>query len=141
MQARTFETKELAVVQKTIMWVLAVAFLFVGVGFVAAPATFTEMATRVTPDHSTSLTEIRAVSGGVALGLGMFFAMCTRQTAWLAAGLVLGALVGAGLAVGRIVGFVVDGGVTGTQASFAVAEVVTVVACVLALRGSRSVES
>lgn len=124
---------------KTIVWVLAVAFLFVGVGFVAAPATFTEMATGVTPDRSSSLTEIRAVSGGVALGLGLFFAMCTRREDWLTMGLVLGALVGAGLAVGRIVGFVVDGGVIGAQASFAIAEVLVVAVCLLAMRG-RSVE-
>jgi hypothetical protein len=127
------------VVQKIIVWVLAVAFLFVGVGFVAAPATFTEMATGVAPDGASSLTEIRAVSGGVALGLGLFFAMCTRRAESLAVGLVLGALVGAGLAVGRVVGFVVDGGVIGTQVAFAVAEVVTVVACLFALR-SGSVE-
>lgn len=125
---------------KIIMWVLAVVFLFVGVGFVAAPATFTEMATGVAPDGASSLTEIRAVSGGVALGLGLFYAMCTRRPDWHGIGLVLGALLGAGLAVGRITGFVVDGGVTGTQASFAIVEVVTVVVCVLALRGERSVE-
>ena len=76
--------------QKIIMWVLAVAFLFVGVGFVVDPVTFTDMATGVEPDGASSLTEIRAVSGGVALGLGLFFALCTRMTAWVPAGLVLG---------------------------------------------------
>ena len=126
--------------QKTIVWVLAVVFLFVGVGFVAAPATFTEMATGVSPDGASSLTEIRAVSGGVALGLGLFFAMCTRRPDWQFMALALGALVGAGLAVGRVTGFVADGDVTGTQASFAIVEVVTVMACVLGLRGTRSVE-
>lgn len=125
---------------KVIVWVLAVVFLFVGVGFVAAPATFTEMATGVTPDGASSLTEIRAVSGGVALGLGLFYAMCTRRPDWFGVGLVLGALLGAGLAAGRITGFVVDGDVSGTQAAFAIVEVITVVACMLGLRQEASVE-
>jgi hypothetical protein len=76
----------------------------------------------------------------VALGLGAFWALCAQRAAWTAAGLTLGALVGAGLALGRFVGFAADGDVIGMQVGFAVAEVATVVVCVLALRADRSVQ-
>ena len=119
-----------------LLWVLAVAFVGVGVSFIAAPTTFTEMASGVAPDRPSALTDIRAVSGGVALALGVFFALCARRPDWVRPGLLLGALVDACLAASRVIGFVVDGGVTGTQVSFAVVEVVAVVACLLALRGA-----
>ena len=119
---------------KTIVGILALVFLFIGVAFIAAPAAMTDMATGVEPDQASSLTEIRAVSGGVALGIGLFFALCVRRAEWLTMALLLGALVGGSLALGRIVGFLVDGDVTGMQASFAVAEVATVVVCSWALR-------
>ncbi len=120
--------------QKTIVGILALVFLFIGVAFIAAPAAMTDMATGVEPDRASSLTEIRAVSGGVALGIGLFFGLCVRRTEWLTMALVLGSLVGGSLALGRIVGFLVDGDVTGMQASFAVAEVATLVVCAWALR-------
>jgi uncharacterized protein YjeT (DUF2065 family) len=128
------------VVQKIVLWVLAIVFVLVGLGFLLAPETFTEMATETSPDGGAPLTEIRAVSGGVALGLGVFWALCAQRAAWTAAGLTLGALVGAGLALGRVVGFAADGGVTGMQVAFAVAEVLTVLVCVLVLRTDRSVQ-
>lgn len=126
--------------QKIVLWVLAIVFLLVGLGFVLAPETFTDMATETSPDGGAPLTEIRAVSGGVALALGAFWALCAQRDAWTVAGLTLGALVGAGLALGRVVGFAADGDVIGMQVGFAVAEVATVVVCVLALRADRSVQ-
>ena len=122
-----------------LLWVLAVLFVFVGVAFIAAPGTFTEMAAGVAPDRPSALTDLRAVSGGVALALGVFFALCAGRSDWVAPGLVLGALVGGCLAVSRLIGFVADGGVTGTQVSFAIIEVITVAFCLFALRW-RSVE-
>ena len=123
-----------------LLWVLAVSFVFVGVGFIATPTTFTEMAAGVAPDRASALTEIRAVSGGVALALGVFFGVCAGRADWVTPGLLLGALVGGCLAASRLIGFVVDGGVTATQTSLAAAEVVVVVLCVLALLRGRSVE-
>lgn len=122
-----------------LLWFLAVLFLPVGVGFIAAPTMFTEMAAGVAPDRASALTEIRAVSGGVALALGLFFGACARRPDWVTPGLLLGALVAACLAASRVVGFFVDGGVTTTQVSFAALEVAVVVLCLLALRG-RSVD-
>jgi len=123
-----------------LLWVLAVLFVFVGVAFIAAPGTFTEMAAGVAPDRPSALTDLRAVSGGVALALGVFFALCAGRSDWVAPGLLLGALVGGCLAASRLIGFVADGGVTATQVSLAVTEVIVVVLCLLALRGWRSVE-
>jgi hypothetical protein len=123
-----------------LLWVLGVLFVLVGVAFIAAPATFTEMAADVAPDRPSALTDIRAVSGGVALALGVFFALCAVRPDWVGPGLLLGALVGACLAVSRLIGFVADGGVTATQVSLAVTEAIVVALCLLALRGWRSVE-
>lgn len=122
-----------------LLWILAVLFLVVGVAFIAAPGTFTEMAAGVAPDRASALTDIRAVSGGVALALGVFFALCAGRPDWVRPGLVLGALVGGCLAASRLIGFVADGGVTGTQVSLAITEVIVVALCLLALRW-RSVE-
>ena len=117
-----------------LLWVLAVLFLLVGVAYVAAPGTFTEIAAGEAPDRPSALTEIRAVSGGVALALGVFFALSAARPDWVVPGLVLGALVVACLAASRLIGFVADGGVTGTQVSLAVTEVIFVALCLLALR-------
>ena len=123
-----------------LLWVLAVVFVFVGVAFIVAPGTFTEMAAGVAPSRPSALTDIRAVSGGVALALGVFFALSVGRSDWVAPGLVLGALVGGWLAASRLIGFVVDGGVTATQVSFTVIEVIVVALSLLALRGWKSVE-
>ena len=123
-----------------LLWVLAAAFLAVGIGFVAAPGTFAEMAAGESPDRASAVTDMRAVSGGVAVALGVFFGLCASRPGWIAPGLVLGALVLACLAASRLIGFVVDGGVTGTQVSLAVTEVIFLVLSLLALRGRQSVE-
>lgn len=140
---RQFETKGFIMRQRSpilLLWVLAVLFVIVGVAFIAAPGTFTEMAAGVAPDRASALTDIRAVSGGVALALGVFFALSAGRPDWVAPGLVLGGLVGGCLAASRLIGFVADGGVTATQVSLAVTEVIVVVLCLLALRGWRSIE-
>src|SRR5687767_5518021 len=95
------ETKEFIMPQRSpiaLLWVLAVLFLFVGVAFIAAPGTFTEMAAGVAPERPSALTDIRAVSGGVAVALGVFFALSAGRTDWAVPGLVLGGLVGGCLA-------------------------------------------
>jgi hypothetical protein len=122
-----------------LLWVLAAAFLVVGIGFVAAPATFAEMAAGESPDRASAVTDMRAVSGGVAVALGVFFGLCATRPTWVAPGLVMGALVLACLAASRLIGFVVDGGVTGTQVSLATSEALVMGLCLLALRG-QSVE-
>ena len=122
-----------------LLWVLAAAFVAVGIGFVAAPDTFAEMAAGESPDRASAITDMRAVSGGVAVALGVFFGLSATRPSWVVPGLVLGALTLACLAASRLIGFVVDGGVTGTQISLATSEAVIMVLCLLALRG-RSVE-
>ena len=118
----------------TLLWVLAVAFVVVGLAFVFAPNTFAEMSTGESPRLPSAVTDMRAVSGGVALGLGLFLGLCASRDDWVAPGLMLGALVLACMPVSRIIGFIVDGGVTGTQVALAVFEAVAMVLCVLALR-------
>jgi len=139
-----FASKEFVMQSKSVivlLWVLAAAFLAVGIGFVVAPGTFAEMAAGESPDRASAVTDMRAVSGGVAVALGVFFGLCATRPTWVAPGLVMGALVLACLAASRLIGFVVDGGVTGTQVSLATSEALVMALCLLALRGSsRSVE-
>ncbi len=118
----------------TLLWVLAVAFVVVGLAFVFAPGTFAEMSTGESPRLPSAVTDMRAVSGGVALGLGLFLGLCASRDDWAAPGLMLGAVVLVCMPVSRIIGFIVDGGVTGTQVALAVFEAVAMVLCVLALR-------
>lgn len=118
----------------TLLWVLSVAFVAVGLAFVVAPGTFADLATGESPRLASAVTDMRAVSGGVALGLGLFLGLCARRTDWVVPGLLLSALVLACMPVSRIIGFIVDGGVTGTQVALAVFEAVAMVLCVLALR-------
>ena len=118
----------------TLLWVLSVAFVAVGLAYVVAPGPFAELATGESPRLGSAVTDMRAVSGGVALGLGMFLGLCAARADWVVLGLTLGALVLGFMPVSRIIGFVVDGGVTGTQVALAVFEAVAMVLCVLALR-------
>jgi uncharacterized membrane protein len=118
----------------TLLWVLSVAFVVVGLAYMLAPSTFAELATGESPRLPSAVTDMRAVSGGVALGLGLFLGLCASRDEWVVPGLMLSALVLACMPVSRIIGFIVDGGVTGTQVSLAVFEAVALVLCVLALR-------
>jgi hypothetical protein len=120
-----------------LLWVLSVAFVLVGLAFVFAPGTFADMATGESPRLPSAVTDMRAVSGGVALGIGLFLGLCAARDDWVVPGLMLGALVLACMPVARIIGFLVDGGVTGTQVALAAFEAVAMVLCLLALRARR----
>jgi hypothetical protein len=117
-----------------LLWVLSVAFVAVGVAFVFAPGTFADLSTGESPRLPSAVTDMRAVSGGVALGIGLFLGLCATRADWVVPGLMLGAFVLACMPVSRIIGFVIDGGVTGTQVALAVFEAVAMVLCVVALR-------
>ena len=116
------------------MWVLSVAFVAVGLAFMIAPGTFADLSTGESPRLASAVTDMRAVSGGVALGLGLFLGLCATRTDWVTPGLMLGALVLASMPVSRIIGFIVDGGVTGTQVALAAFEAVAMVLCLMAMR-------
>lgn len=123
----------------TLLWVFAAIFVAIGVAFVVAPGTFADMATGESPRLASAVTDMRAVSGGVAVGLGLFLGLCASRADWVVPGLVLGALVFTCMPVSRIVGFIVDGGVTGTQVALAALEAVALVACLVALRGRQPI--
>jgi hypothetical protein len=117
-----------------LLWVLSVAFVAVGLAFMVAPGTFADLSTGESPRLASAVTDMRAVSGGVALGLGLFLGLCAARADWVAPGLLLSALVLACMPVSRIIGFIVDGGVTGTQVALAAFEALAMVLCLMALR-------
>lgn len=117
-----------------VLAVFAVAFIGTGLGFIIAPQDLVEPVTGEAPALPAAVTDMRAVSGGVALALGLFWAACLRRPDWAAPGLLLGALVGACMAGSRVVGFVVDGDVSTTLVLLAAVEALMVVAAVWAGR-------
>ena len=87
----------------------AALFFVFGIGFIFAPAVLAQFVTGAAPALPTALTDMRATYGGMALGIGIFFA----YTTWVQRGVyeaVIGAvLVMLGLALGRTLGIVIDG--------------------------------
>jgi hypothetical protein len=121
-----------------LLWVFAVAMAVTGIGFVVAPSALAEAVAGESPTVASAITDMRAVSGGIAVALGVFFALCAQRTDWVVPGLTLGALLGVCLAASRVIGFVVDGGVTSTQVGAAAIEVTMVVVALAALRQATS---
>jgi Domain of unknown function (DUF4345) len=56
---------------------------------------------------NSGLVEIRAMYGGLQLGLGLFFLLALNRPRWVRAGLVLQVCILGGLVIGRIFGLVV----------------------------------
>ena len=62
-----------------LLWINAAFFLVFGALFLVAPGVFAELLTGATPATTNALIDIRATYGGMALGIGLFFAFCARQ--------------------------------------------------------------
>ena len=86
----------------------AVAFGGAGLAFLAAPGVFAPAVDLALPTP-TARGDVRAVFGGLELGLGVFFALAARRAAWVRPGLVAQALAFGGLAAGRLLSLTLDG--------------------------------
>ena len=92
-----------------LLWINAAFFLLFGALFLVAPGVFAELLTGATPATTNALIDIRATYGGMALGIGLFFAFCARQQSSVRIGLIASLFVAAGIVFGRLAGIVVDG--------------------------------
>lgn len=61
------------------------------------------------PATATGRSDVRAVYGGLEVGLGIFCGLCARRPPWFRAGLTMLALALAGVLAGRLVSLVADG--------------------------------
>ena len=85
----------------------AVAFAGAGLVFLARPDLLALV--DLAPATATARSDVRAVFGGLELGLGAWFAICARRSDWHRAGLVAQALAFGGLALGRLLSVLSDG--------------------------------
>lgn len=86
---------------------LAVFFLYAG-AFLLAPRTFAAYLD-ITLGSPSALADLRAMYGGLCLGVGTLFALGIRQAEYRRVGILLATLTSAGLMLGRLVTIAVDG--------------------------------
>ncbi len=82
---------------------------------------------------------IRAVDGGLQLGLGVFFLVASTRPRWIRAGLGAAMLSGGGLAFGRIVGMWKEQLYEREQLAFVAFEALIVLAALAAFVRARAV--
>lgn len=93
---------------KLLLWINAILFILFGMGFILAPSPLAQWITGSTPSTTSGMIDLRATYGGLALGMGIFWALCasngSERNGLLSAILVLSAV-----AIGRITGILLDG--------------------------------
>lgn len=124
-----------------LLWINAACFLIFGVAFLIAPATMAHLLTGVTPNAPNALIDIRATYGGMALGIGLFFAFCARRSETLRIGLIASLLVAAGIVLGRLAGLVVDGSPNAAMIALLAGDSLFIVLFAIALRRLGGVSS
>src|SRR6476659_9861582 len=93
---------------KGLLWVASAIFVGIGVLFTVRPETLIVFHDNPSATAAGRI-EIRAVYGGIELGLGVFFAMAARSDSRRRAGLLVAALVSGGAGVARFLGLAVEG--------------------------------
>jgi hypothetical protein len=93
---------------RLVLWLSAVAFAAIGAAFLLAPEA---MAARVGVSlaGATAANDVRAVYGGLQLGIAAFLAWCVRRPDALRAGLAAQLFTFGGLAAARFVSMLLDG--------------------------------
>jgi hypothetical protein len=112
----------------------AVAFAVPGVAFLLRPDLLAIAGVEVA--GPAGFTELRALYGGLELGLAAFFAMAWRRERWHRPALVLQVLAFAGLFLGRAYGLLVDGGAERLTVILMSLEALGLVVGVVALRAA-----
>ncbi len=92
--------------QRLVLAVSALVFLGIGLVFLAAPESLLPRV-NITAPPGTALTDIRAVYGGLDLGVGIFLVFCiVRRQVRL--GLAASGFTFGGLACARLIGIAID---------------------------------
>lgn len=124
-------------VARGVLVAMGIVFLAVGLAYLLSPVTMMSYVD-VQVESATARNDIRAVYGGVNVGLGVFFLFSAARANWLAPALFASLLVFVALVAGRIASLVLDG--TPSVMIFLVAAVETggIVASAWGLLGLRS---
>ena len=85
----------------------ALGFLGIGLTFLLAPGLLGVV--ELAPETPSARSDVRAVYGGIELGVGAFLAVCARRPGWMRAGLTVQALTLGGAVLGRLVSLAADG--------------------------------
>ena len=110
----------------------AVAFVGAGLAFVAAPGLLALV--DLVPTTATARSDVRAVFGGLELGVGAWLALCVRRPAWHRPALVAQALAFGGLAAARLLSLGLDGVPRAVTFALWVPELAGMALALLALR-------
>jgi len=105
--------------------------LFSGIACLVAPASLAQHAGLSAMPNA--LTEIRAIYGGLTIGVGCYLIWCVRDRELTFAGLVLVAVSVGGAGVARVLGVLIDRDPTAFHLMNLAIEVVTVAVVVVAL--------
>ena len=91
-----------------VLWLVASSYALFGLLFLGRP---TAMAKTVEIEASskTARTEIRAMYGGLELGIAAFLGFCALEPALLGVGLVASSMLLGGISVGRLTGIAMAG--------------------------------
>lgn len=116
---------------KSVLALSAVAFIGIGIAFVAFPGYLLE-AVGIQATPGTPLTDIRAIYGGLDLGVGLFLLYCLLRSE-LRLGLIAGAIILSCIAGGRIVGIAI--GISGFLAEDAGQDAITFYLLALEISG------
>ena len=117
-----------------LLWVNAACFLIFGAAFLIAPSAMARLLTGITPTAPNVLIDIRATYGGMALGIGLFFAFCARQSKTWRIGLIASLLVASGIVFGRLAGIAVDGSPNAAMIALLAGDSLFIVLFAIALR-------
>src|SRR4051812_34768200 len=110
----------------------ALVFAAFGVALLVRPALLGGLGIEL--GRPTAVTEIRAIYGGLELGLALFFALASTREAWLHPALFAQAVALSGILLARLAGVVADGSAEPAILLFAAIEAVGVALAGLALR-------
>lgn len=121
---------------RAVLVLTGIAFLGFGLVFMLNPVgTIERVGIRV--DLPQSIIEIRAMYGGLELGLGTFFLVASARERWIRAGLGAAMLSLGGLAIGRAVGMLAAGEADSLMLLLMVLETTGAILALVAFRAVR----
>ena len=123
---------------KALVLTNGILFIGFGLGFLFSPVFFYNLFTGGAFTTSSAAIDVRSTYGGLALGLGIWLLIASKQNVHL--GLQGALAVLASLVVGRVMGISFDGSPNMFMHVFLAAEVVFLFATLYALRKSRQRE-
>lgn len=113
----------------------ALGFIGFGLAFLLVPGLLGLV--ELAPATSTARSDVRAVYGGIELGVGAFLAACVRRPTWHRAGLTAQALTLGGAALGRVASLAADGMPRTLALGLGALELLGAVLAIAALRALR----